>query len=168
MAAAFHRKRTDRRPMRILDLVLVLLILCVLVGVIVFFLKNPPTSLRNEHVRIEYVLESREIRDEFADAIRVGDPVYEANTLRKIGEVVSVEYAQSTTLSFSQNADQMVEVPYPNRLDIRITIRSKADHRDGAYSIDGVGAIRMNSCLSYLTSTFSGKGICLSLREPEN
>lgn len=164
MSVSYQRKHS-RKPVRILDLILILLILCVLGGIVVFFFRNPPASLRKSHVHIEYVLESTDIRDEFADSIRVGDTVYETNTLRKIGEVIAVEYAQSTKQSYSQNADKILEVPYPNRTDIRITIRANADHIDDAYTIKDVGAIRMNTRIAYLTPSFSGEGICLSLRE---
>jgi len=148
----------------IIDVLLILLLLAIAAALIYFFFFRTATVTSTESYSAEYVIESIEIREEFASLINVGDKIIDTSKQRELGEVISVEYVPSTRTTVNTETGEQTEVTVPEKLDVYITVRSDDIILDGNYKIGGSYDLFVGTYFSYRTPGFASVGNCVSMK----
>ncbi len=148
----------------IIDVMLIILLLAVAAALVYFFFFRTTSVTSDENYSAEYVIESIEIREEFASLIKVGDKITDTSKQRALGEVISVEYVPSTRTTVNTETGEQMEASVPERLDVYITVRSDDVILDGNYKIGGSYDLFVGTYFSYRTPGFAGTGNCVSMK----
>lgn len=148
----------------IIDVLLILLLLAIAAALIYFFFFRTATVTSTDSYSAEYVIESLEIREEFASLIKAGDKLIDTSKQRELGEVISVEYVPSTRTTVNTETGEQIEVTVPEKLDVYITVRSDDIVFDGNYKIGGSYDLFVGTYFSYRTPGFASVGNCVSMK----
>ena len=148
----------------IIDVILIVLLLAIAGALVYFFFFRTTTITSTETYSAEYVIESIEIREEFANLIKAGDKITDTSKQRELGEVISVEYVPSTRTTVNVDTGEQTEVTVPEKLDVYITVRSDNVILDGNYKIEGSYDLFVGTYFSYRTPGFASVGTCVSMK----
>ncbi|MBR6559234.1 MAG: DUF4330 family protein [Clostridia bacterium] len=148
----------------IIDIILLLVIIAAVLGVIYFFLSHDDVPGASDTFSAEYVIESKEIRDEFDGLIKPGDIILDSVRQIKLGEVLYVEYVDAVRTTVNTDTGEQKNVEVPGKLDVYITIRSTDVTHDECYKINGSYDLMTGSYFSYRTPGFVGEGSCVSVK----
>ena len=150
----------------LLDLILILILLAALGTLFwLFFADGVLASQKNDdRVQIEYVIESKKIREEYRGLVSVGDTIVDTVGHYPLGEVINVQYAEATYTGLDQSSGEMVTSPYPGHLKVTITVRAEAVKSDMSYSIGGY-RMSVGGEVFYRVPHFTFSGYCTGLEE---
>ena len=152
--------------LNIIDVILIAIVLAC-GALLVYMFTSSSLISNNNQVEIEYTVEFRQLRDEFVgeDFIKKGDKVTDTVTLYSIGEVTAVSYSDYIYVGVDSDG-QLVESPYPNYVNMLITIRATADVSDGVYSVGGY-TVAVGKSIALRVPNLVGEGYCQSITELE-
>jgi hypothetical protein len=121
----------------IIDILVLLVIVAVIAGVYILFIKNDNTPLIAKSDKILTVFYTEEVHSFVKDSIKIGDQVRDRVTNAYFGKVVKVETGNS--VSFGVNsAGEVIQSPKDGFISIKIFVEgdgvySDADVRFGSY-----------------------------------
>lgn len=152
-------------------LILIILAAAALLGFI-FTSGNLNMFGSTKTVQIEYVVQARNIRDEFKGVdgetenkfIRSGDRVTDTVTLYSIGEVVNVEYTDGVYVGVNRDENQVVNSLYPGHSNANITIRATAEVSERGYDVNGY-KVAVGKLIAMRVPNFTCEGYCISISE---
>ena len=149
----------------LIDVIVLLALLAVIFGIVYYFFMRDEKSGEESFV-LEYVIETKELPDEFSGYVKKGDRLMSGDGKVFLGEVTAAEYEQATVTVFDGETGEQISSPYPGHANLYITVRGTAEHSDGGYRIDGTD-IFVGSEISYRVPDFSGVGKCVSMKVTE-
>ncbi len=148
-----------------IDVLLILIILAAAVLLAYIFTSSEITLFDSQQtVEIEYTVLLRNVREEFRDLIEAGDHVTDTVTLYGIGEVTDVSYADGSYTGINHSAATVVNGPYPEHMNVTITIRAQASVGDGFYDIGGY-KVAVGKLIDLRVPHFTGEGYCRTITE---
>ena len=127
----------------IVDVIIIVLVLAAIAAVIYVFFGSKLSSdgVSNEKKKISYVLQITELREFYVDNISKDDSVYEADTDKYLGKVVSVSSAAATRIGTDLASGAQVVSEIEGRVNLFVTIENEAEFYDGQYLVDGIPII---------------------------
>ena len=131
-------KRRNKPAVNIVDFLIVLLILAVCAVLLyVFVFNGRGEQLAPQTRTVRYVVEAKNVREEFSDKVAIGDTVFDSVALYNIGVVTAYEEKDATRRSTNLVTGEPVIVPVPGRKHIYLTIEAQANLENNIYSIGG-------------------------------
>lgn len=117
---------------------------------------------------VEYVVEFRQVRDEFLDCFTTGVEAVDAAKKYRLGEVIGVESTASIYTGNDLVNGKLVYSNYPEHSDVRLTIRSTAKlDAKGMYILDGGYRISVGSVVYVRTPGFTGTAYCIRINQAD-
>ncbi len=158
----------QKRRFNVVDALIILLILAVIAAAAVFVLSKGVGGRKSNTFEIEYVVELRTVRDEFADNIKVGDRLVDSAAKYQLGEVIAVSTSPATFTGTDLVNGALVYCNYPEHSDISLTVKASAEtDSDGMYIIDSGYRISVGSTMYIRTPDFVGTGYCTRFKKTE-
>ncbi len=149
------------------DAAIIIVIAVIIVAAVMFFSMGGTETI-NQTVKIEYVVEFRTIRNEFADNFAVGEGVVDSVAKYHLGEVIdyAVEPAIYNGNDFSAGA--LVSSVHPEHSNVRLSVAAEATvGADGRYVLDGGYDISVGTTMYVRLPNYTGVGYCTELSETE-
>ena len=156
-------KRRGKSAVNVIDVLLILIILAVgaVLAYVFVFSGRGEAHVPQMHT-VRYVVELKNIRNEFAGHITVGEKAIDSVAMYNIGTVVAYEEKDATYIGTDLIRGEPVVSAYPERKNLYVTIEAQAYLDDNAYVIDGYQvAVGLNVGLKL--PNFVGSGYCISL-----
>ncbi len=158
-----NKKGTKRQFFNLFNILTVLVIIAGLAAALYFFVlrEEPETTVVQSD--IEYIIEIKDVRDEFTDKIEVGDTVTDSVGQIQIGTVKEIEYIRSHTYELDNDTGTLVASEHPDHSDFIITVSAKATLTDMGYDIGGC-VINVGTPVYARFPSFIETGHCISVR----
>lgn len=149
----------------------IIIVIVAIIGAAVFFFargNDEQAPSAPQMLDIEYVIEFRNIRDEFADNFQIGDKVSDAAALSHIGEIVAVEVADATYNGTNLATGELVISDYPDYSIVSVTVSAKAYIGSLGRFIVGEGYdIAIGKPIAVRTPNYTGTAYCTQIRQIE-
>lgn len=143
----------------IIDVVVLLAVVVVCVGV---YLKNnvlETTASNTQNVDITMVIEARLVEEYVADAIQVGDALYDKDhaTGGPIGYITNIEYTEPRTIR-ELNDGSLTFVGGEDAVNVLVTLEGSGTMTDGIFSFNKIYELGLNAARNFETQyvTFTG------------
>ncbi|MFI3253917.1 MAG: DUF4330 family protein [Eubacteriales bacterium] len=156
-------KKPEKRPLidkngrlfgavSLIDIVVILAIIVVCAGV---YLKNNvlvTTSTSGENSKISMTFEVRLVEDYVADALQIGDAVYDKDhaTGGAIGHITKIEYTEPSG-SREINDGTFSLVGSDREVNVLVTLEGTGSYIDGRYSFNRVYEMGVNAARTFQT-----------------
>ncbi len=144
---------------------ILLVILIVIAAFLIYTFVSPYTGKiisPSQIKQIEYKILIEDVSDDIHYSIKKGDYITEINTLSEIGEVSSVEYADTVYKGTTAKGEELSSV----YTDITITVKATVSVSDGVYKAGDV-VIAAGKPISFRVPGFIADGQCISVAEVE-
>ncbi len=156
-----------KRKFNVVDAVIILIVLAV-IAVAVLLLTQRSGSVEEVLTEIEYNVELRTIRDEFADNFAAGVQLIDSAAKYRLGEIVAVSVEAATFTGTNLVTGELVYSDYPEHSDVTLTVRAKASvDENGLYVLDGGYKLSVGRTIYVRTPDYVGAGYCTKLSETE-
>lgn len=148
----------------LIDFILVLIAISVVAALVVYFLPELGGNFSGKgEVDITYVLEFRNVDEEFIANIQNGDKVYDAGQNFNIGTVKSISAEPYKTLEYDKDTQSAIMKEQSGH-NLTVTITASAIYTEGTgYSINGM-RIAVGSSYDVRFPNFVGTAYCVQLR----
>lgn len=143
--------KMKKKKVNTFDIVIVLVLLLI-VGVLGYkYLSSssPETSAINVNDTVEYEIEIEGVRIYTADALSVGDNVYDVKKGTYMGEIKEIEITSSK--NYMLKDEELIEVQKPDRYDLIIKIKAPVTNKEKGYFLSGVLELKVNSIYGFKT-----------------
>ncbi len=149
------------------DALIILLIAAVLAAGLFIWSKSRQGKSANTF-DVEYVIELRTIRDEFADNIKVGTNIIDSAKKYQLGEVIAVNTSPAQYTGTDLINGELVYNDYPEHSNVDLTVKTTASlDDDGMYIIDGGYRISVGTTIYIRTPDYVGVGYCTKFKKTE-
>ncbi len=151
----------------LVDVILVLLILASAAAVVylVFFEGKVTEGETSEQTDVIYTLKAADTDSVFRGKINIGDEVIDKKTGNKVGEVIDVQYTDSTYKTYNAERGEAQNNAYPGKIDISVTVSASGmKDSDGVISV-GSFKLAIGSRIVFRTPLFEAECICVSYSE---
>lgn len=156
-------KRKNKPVINIIDILIVLIILAAAAVLFYVFVVDGRGAVTTPQTHtIKYVVEMKNIREEFSDNITVGEKAIDSVGMFKIGTIVAYEEKGATQRGVNRLTGESVMSNYPGRKNMYVTIEAQAYIENGMYSIDGY-KISVGYGVGLKLPNFVGTGYCIKL-----
>lgn len=148
----------------------IIIVIIAIIGAAAFFLSSGSgtESPAAQTQKIEYTIELRTIRDEFADNFTVGDKIIDGVELYRIGEIVAVEAVDATYNGNNLVTGELIICDYPDYSNVILTVIADAAIGEfGRYSIDGGYDLSVGTAIYLRAPNYVGLGYCTQIRQSE-
>lgn len=113
----------------------------------------------NEKVRLQYVIQTVDIKERYVDAIAVGDELYEADTDSFLGTVTDVSAAPAYFTGTNAKTGAQVISEVEGRKSLYITLDSEAEVKDGTNYVDVIPILVGGTCRFITPKLIAGANI---------
>lgn len=149
----------------IVDVVLIIVAFIAVATLIFFFSqKDVVSSDKKDKVTLEYTLVFTPLREEYRNLVDVGSSLTDAESLKELGEIVDVIYAECNYEGVDPQTGEKVYTPYPGMMTMTVTVRAEAIRTGSAYTVNG-SEIVIGQSLNVRIPEFTGAGLCKSVAE---
>jgi len=162
---ANKKEKAKNGRFNLIDLILVVLVLLVIAILIQVF---SPTLIQklssNQTKEIQYTVEFLGVESEFADKIKEEHLVIDSVSKNQIGTVIAINNNDPyEELQYVENSDVGILSPYPNKVNVQVTIKVTADYaKEYGYSVNGT-RIAVGEKLSLRFPDYVAEGYCIGL-----
>ena len=163
-------KAVKKHKFNAVDAVIIIVIAAVLVAGIVaavmFYTAGDGAAEIAKEYTIEYILEFRGLRNEYADNFKVGEKVIDSVAKHKLGEVIAVNTVPYTYNGNNFNTGELVVSDYPNHSNVQLTVRANAITNEyGMYYIRSVYRMSVGSTVYVRMPNYTGVAYCVEIKE---
>ena len=127
---------TRKHKFNIIDVVVILLAACAVAGIVIHFTSGKDRASKNR-TTLSFVMETDKLSALFKDNVAPGDPIYDRDSGKMIGKVVSSEWRKWQYTGTDENGNPVV-----SGTDDFITLRITAEATDAEgtdeYKVAGV------------------------------
>ena len=155
-----------KRKLGALDIILICGVLLIVAGVAYYFTHNNVGNSASSSGKydVSYILEVKEVPEDFDEQVIIGDDVYYTESNTYIGKVEAVEVIPYYSDYFDASTGHMDTKAIDGKYNARLTISAQADISESATSVNDVD-VMVGSGLGIHTSTVGGLGYCIQLEE---
>ncbi len=145
------------------DGLVILVILALVAGTCVKFFLLKPAEVQQATVEIQYTVRIATVRQYSADALRVGDVMYDEEGKGNVGTITDIQVTPAEMfVTFPDGTTDLV--PVEDRYDVLLTLKANAIKDEGLYKV-GTYSIRANQSSSYFTKYLAFGGRVMSVEE---
>lgn len=108
-------------------------------------------------VTVEYTIQFRGLKSEFANKVKSGDTVIDAQKRQGLGTVQSVKYSPYILDVYDPETGEMAAAEHPSYITLEITIRASGYISGEMYYVNGI-KMGVGAGLSIHTKNFAGTG----------
>ena len=157
-----------KRKFNAVDAVIIIVILAVIAAAAALLMVNRSGENQTEETTVEYIVEFRQIREEFGDNFKVGAMISDSVAKYQLGDVTAVNVENSKYNGNNLLTGELVVSDYPERIDVQLTVRSDAKiGEDGMFYIGGGYRLSVGSAVYVRMPDFVGMGYCIDIKETE-
>ena len=159
-----------KHKFNVVDAAIIIVIVALVVFAVFFFVGGDDNNTTSDlpSVRIEYEIEFRTMRDEFADKLIIGDSVTDAVLLYRLGQIVDVQVTDAVYTGTNLLTGEVVLSDYPDFSDVVVTVSADAVMgADGRYILDGEYDLAVGNTVSIRTPNFNGTAYCIGINQLE-
>ena len=142
----------------VIDVLVVVIVLVLGAAVYMRFFENEQTATAVSNDEFSYQVMLRNVRSMTADAIRVGDSIYDTENGTLLGVVTNIETADAQR-QLALEDGTYVMVPVENRYDVTITLDVSGLISNGRYYAARTYELSVNSDISFYTKYLSTSGV---------
>ncbi|MGM9521138.1 MAG: DUF4330 family protein [Oscillospiraceae bacterium] len=142
----------------VIDVLVVVIVLVLGAAVYMRFFENEQTATAVSNDEFSYQVMLRNVRSMTADAIRVGDSIYDTENGTLLGVVTDIEAADAQR-QLALEDGTYVMVPVENRYDVTITLDVSGLISNGRYYAARTYELSVNSDISFYTKYLSTSGV---------
>lgn len=154
----------------VIDLAVVLIVAVMAVALYVKNNSLDASSTSSEsNATIYFVAESGQVADYIADAIKVGDKVYDKDRSSggAIGEIVDIETSPSALMAGTYRGEY-VKAPNDEAKSMRVTVKCNGSIAGGRFTINRVYYLGVNANRNFYTPYAILSGFCVTEIHGEN
>jgi len=156
-----------KRKFNAVDAVLIIVILAVIGAAALLLLKGTGEP-QTKKTKIEYIVEFRQLREEFGDNFHVGAVISDSVAKYQLGDVTAVNVENATYNGNNQLTGELVVVDYPEHIDVQLTVSADATIGENEmYYIGGGYRLSVGSTVYVRMPDFVGTGYCIDIKETE-
>lgn len=156
-------RRKGRTGINIIDIFIILIILAAAAALVyVFLISGRGSTIQRQTQTIRYVVEIKDVRNEFTSNITEGEKAIDSVAMFDIGTIVAYEVKDATRIGVNRATSEIVASPYPERQNMYITIEAEAYLDKYVYSIGGY-MISVGSPVGLKLPNFLGSGFCIKI-----
>lgn len=144
-----------------IDALVIAVVLLLIVGTCVKFFAKDSTSVTHENVQFTYQLKIEDVREFTANALQVGDTVYDNEGKGAVGVITDIAVVPATTVYTAPNGEA-VEAEMEGRCDITLTLSAEGVSTGDTYKV-GTYTLRANKSAVYFTKYSTWKANILSI-----
>ncbi len=165
-----------KRRFNVVDAVIIIMIAAVIAVAVLFFRTDIFRNDGGENdgglsgvlVPVEYEIQFRGIRDEFADNFIVGDNVVDTVKHVKLGQIIAVDVTDAVYVGSNLLTGELVSSDYPGYSDVTVTVSvNAAVGDDGRYYIGGEYDLSVGTLVAMRTPNYTGTAYCTQIRQLE-
>ena len=157
-----------KRKFNAVDAVIIVVILAVIGAAAALLLMKGTSEPQSKKTKIEYIVEFRQIREEFGDNFHVGAVISDSVAKYQLGSVTAVNVENATYSGNNQHTGELVVVYYPERINVQLTVRSDATiGENDMFYIGGGYRLSVGSAVYVRMPDYVGTGYCIEIKETE-
>lgn len=146
----------------------IIIVIAAVIGAAIFLFSTGSVGESVKTSNIEYVIELRTVRNEFADNFKEGQQVVDAVAKYHLGTLISYSASDATYNGNDMQTGSLVSGIYPDHSNIKLTVSAEAvPGAYGRYVIDGGYDISVGSTVYVRLPDYTGVGYCTQLWETE-
>lgn len=148
------------------DVIIILLITVVIAAAAVIFIGGGGIDglTGNQLVDFEYVIEFRQLREEFTDNIVPGQQLVDAAEKKRLGESMAVNISPSVITNTDMENGKLVYANHPDYYDVDVIVKAKALINDeGEVFIDGTYRLTVGGLIYVQMPNFTGSAYCTEM-----
>ncbi len=146
----------------------IIVVIIAVVGAAIFLFTAGGMSTVSDTVNIEYVVELRTVKKEFAGNFDVGQRLVDSVAKYQLGEVIHYSVSETVYNGNDMQTGALVSSYYPDHVNVELTVAAKASPGVyGRYVIDGGYDISVGTTVYVRLPDYTGIGYCTALRETE-
>ena len=162
-----NRQKSKKVRLNFIDFILIAVMLLAL-GMLIFIFSTGDISISAKNkATVEYTVEIDRVPEEFKNLVKVGNTVYDTETLCNLGEVIDISYSSSYYKGADNATGDIVYSEYPDEVRMTITIKASASKTDTGYSVSDY-SLSVGKSMRIRVPDFTGIGICSSIDAAEN
>ncbi len=148
----------------IVDILITVAIAC-LITFCVLMLANAfgTDAAAKTDVTVEYTIQFRGLRSEFANKVKSGDIVIDAQKRQGLGTVQSIKYSPYIVDVYDSETGEMVAAEHPSYITLEITVLANGYISGEMYYVNGI-KMGVGAGLSIHTKNFAGTGYISAMR----
>lgn len=144
-----------------IDGLVIAVVLLLIVGTCVKFFAKDSTSVTQENVQFTYQLQIDDVREYTAQALQIGDTVYDNEGKGAVGTITDIVVEPAKTVYEAPNGEA-VEAEMEGRCDITLTLSAEGIPTGGTYKV-GTYTLRANKSAVYFTKYSTWTASILSI-----
>ena len=150
-----------------LDLILLLVVIGIIAAAAYYFTHNHvgDSAASTGQQEITYVLEVKDVSENFIDQIIIGDSLYYTESNAYIGEVIEAELIPYYVDRYQEDTAAVTSQAVAGKYNAWVTVKANADISEAATTVNGV-KVMVGSEVNAKTSTVGGSSYCVKLEEP--
>ena len=147
-----------------IDVIIILLIAAIVFALLYIFVFSEKKDVVEDtkETTITYVIQGTKIDERFDGIVKAGDYVENSVNHKALGTVVGVQSEPYQVISFNSEEDKEVVAQVEGKISVNLTIESKAEESDKAFSIDGCD-IRVGQKYSLALPGMNLSGYCIAI-----
>ncbi len=158
--------KTKKRKFNAVDALILIIILAVIGAAAAIVVVRGINGENAENVSIEYVVEFRQIREEFADNFDIGTLVTDSVAKYQIGKIRAIGTTSALYSGNDLTKGEATVSEYPGHINVQMTVASDAViGENGMYMIDGGYRISVGTAVNVRTPNYTGSGYCIEIKE---
>jgi hypothetical protein len=159
--------QNKKRKPGFLDFLVILVVIALIGAAAYYFTHNNvgDSATSTGAQEITYVLEVKEVSEDFADQVIIGDSLYYTESNAYMGEVTAAEVIPYYTDHYQENTNTVVSEAVEGKYNARITVKAMANISASATTVNDVN-VMVGSEINIRTSTVGGSSYCVELEEP--
>ena len=159
---------SKKRRFNAVDAVIVIVILAAIAAGAALFTINQSSEGQTTKTTVEYIVEFRQIREEFGDNFKAGAVISDSVAKYQLGEVTAVNIENSTYNGNNMLTGELVVSDYPERIDVQLTVRADAEIDEaGMIQIGGGYRLSVGTAVYVRMPDYVGMGYCIDIKETE-
>lgn len=150
-----------------IDVIIILAVIAVAAAAVFIFGANQLFG-DSQTVGVEYVLEFRQVREEFLGNFETGVEVVDASKKYRLGEVTAVSSTATIFTGTNLIDGTLYYSEYPERFDVTLTVSAQAKiDSDGMYILDEGYRMSVGTTVYVRTPNFTGTAYCTQIKKTE-
>lgn len=150
------------------DVAAIIVIIAAISGLVLYFRSTSSSKDIELGDKVTYVLEVGSTTQDTADAISIGDELFDITTKNALGTVTDKEILQAVDLTLNYETGEYIITPIPERVKVLITVEAPITESATAIRVDGVQMIKVSYSFSVQGSGYTVTASVTNILRGEN
>lgn len=137
------------------DVAVITVIIAAIAGLVLYFRFTASSNDTELGDKVTYVLEVGSTMLDTADAISVGDEIFDVTSKNALGTVIDKEVLQAVDLTLNYETGEYITTPIPEKVKVLMTVEASVTESAPAIRVDGVQMIKVSYTFSVQGSGYN-------------